>query len=124
MVNRNKAKGDRWEAAVTKAYRLLGFPHAERTRAGWDDDRGDHLLGPGLCVQSKDAKDRRWAEWFEQLEQQRKNAQADHAWLVVKRPGVADARQGLAVMTVEAHARLLHAAGYGTAAAVRETSAQ
>jgi hypothetical protein len=112
-VNRNKAKGDRFEAAVNQAYRLLGFPHAERTRAGWDDDRGDHLLGPGLCVQDKDCKDKRWAEWFTQLAEQARNAKADHAWLVVKRPGVADARQALVVMTVEMHARLLHAAGYG-----------
>jgi hypothetical protein len=113
MPNRNKQKGDRWEAAVTGAYRALGFPHAERTRAGWDDDRGDHLLAPGLCVQSKDCATARWGEWFVQLEEQRVNAGAEHAWLVVKRRGVGDAAQGLAVMTVEAHARLLRAAGYG-----------
>lgn len=112
-MNRNKAKGDRWERACVTAYRLLGFPHAEKTRAGWDDDRGDLLLAPGLCVQAKDAKTRRWIEWFDQLEQQRTNAKAEHAWLVVKRPGIADASQGLAVMTVAEHARLLRAAGYG-----------
>lgn len=111
-MNRNKAKGDRWERAVCLAYRTLGWPHAERTRAGWDDDRGDLLLGPGLCVQAKDCKDKRWPEWFEQLALQKRNAKADHAWLVVKRAGIADAREALAVMTVADHADLLAAAGY------------
>lgn len=114
MPNRNKQKGDRFEAAVHQAYRVLGFPFAKRTRAGWDDDRGDHLLAPGLCVQSKDAKTKRWTEWFEQLEEQKENAEAEHAWLVVKRVGYADAAHALAVMTVADHARLLRAAGYGT----------
>lgn len=122
-MNPNKDKGDRWQRAVNQAYRALGFPQCESTRAGWDTDRGDHLLSPGLCVQSKDCKDKRWAEWFDQLEQQRRNAKADHAWLVIKRPGIADARHGLAVMTVAEHARLLHAAGYGTPTAQLEETA-
>lgn len=43
MGNPNKAKGDRAEKAVLD-YVLEYFPESWRTRAGWDDDRGDVVL--------------------------------------------------------------------------------
>lgn len=63
MGNPNKAKGDRAEAAVTGLIQDW-FPESWRTRAGWDQDRGDvilDLLGDKSilsAIQVKDTADR------------------------------------------------------------------
>lgn len=116
LSNPNKRKGDHTEAAARNHYRNLGFPDTEKTRAGYTRDAGDlHLRRGRLITQVKNCKALRWQEWFEQLAAQRAEANADVAWLTVKRPGMGDTRVGqwLAVMTVDDHAALLHAAGYG-----------
>jgi hypothetical protein len=112
-MNPQKQKGDRWELAVAKAMRLLGFPHAERTRAGWDDDKGDINAAPGLVIQAKDAKDKRWVPWLRELAAQKRHAGAAHAVLVVKQAGQPDPREALAVMRFEDWTALVRAAGYG-----------
>jgi hypothetical protein len=116
MVNVNKAKGDRTEAAARDYYRCNGFPFAERTRAGYTRDAGDLHLCPGVITQVKNCQALRWTEWFIQLTRQRREAKADVAWLTVKRPGMGDTKTGqwLAVMTVEDLTVLLRAAGYGS----------
>ena len=43
MGNPNKAKGDRAESAVRDLV-VEYFPESWRTRAGWDEDRGDVVL--------------------------------------------------------------------------------
>lgn len=75
MANANKAKGDRAEAAV-RDYVTEYFPESWRTRAGWDDDRGDivlDLLGDKIltwAVQVKDVATPSWKEWFDGLSAQ------------------------------------------------------
>lgn len=117
MTNPNKRKGDRTEMSARSWYRLSGFPWAERTRAGYMRDAGDLHVSPTAITQVKNCRVLRWAEWFQQLQEQKIEARADVAWLTVKRPGMGDAQVGqwLAVMTVEDHAALLRAAGHGTA---------
>jgi hypothetical protein len=116
MPNPNKRRGDEAEASARNWYQLHGFPWTVRTRAGYTRDAGDLHLCPGAITQVKNCKILRWQEWFAQLAEQRSEAHADVAWLVVKRPGMGATRVGewLAVMTVEDHAALLRAAGYGS----------
>ena len=115
MPHPNKRKGDRFEAVLRDALRALGFPWTERTRAGYERDHGDLHLVPGraVIVQAKSVTRPAWSEWLRDLAAQRANAGADHAVLVVKRPGIVDGGQQLAVMTVADWARLVRAAGYG-----------
>lgn len=59
MANPNKAKGDRAEASV-RDYVQEFFPESWRTRAGWDDDRGDivlDLLGDKALTHAIQVKD-------------------------------------------------------------------
>ena len=113
MAHRNKTKGDRWEREVVKEMNANGFPHAERSRAGFERDRGDIQGAPGLVVQAKDSPDKRWGPWLADLDEQKINAGADHAVLVVKRVGVAGADDALAVMKFSDWLRLARDAGYG-----------
>lgn len=108
-----KAKGDRFEIALRDYLRNHGFPWTERTRAGYARDHGDLHLSPGLIVQAKNRARLCWSEWFTQLAQQRADAGAAHAVLVVRRPGIARPEDALAVMRVADMARLLRDAGYG-----------
>ncbi|MBM4496211.1 hypothetical protein GS426_11240 [Rhodococcus hoagii] len=94
MSNPNKAKGDRAERAVRDYLRANGFPHCERTRAGYTRDAGDLHPAPGLTVQVKDRAQYAWPEWLRQLDEQRDEAKADHAVLVVKRRGLGDPGSG------------------------------
>lgn len=112
-MNRSKVKGDRWELAVAKALHLLGFPHAERTRAGWADDRGDVNAAPGLVIQCKDQVSKEWGTWLRELADQKRQAKGSHGVLVVKQRGVADANEAMAVMTLADWTLLARAAGYG-----------
>lgn len=113
MPNPNKLRGDRAERAVRDYLRANGFPHCERTRAGYTRDAGDLHPAPGLTVQVADRAQYAWPEWLRQLDEQRDEAKADHAVLVVKRRGLGDPGQWLAVMPLAAITRLLRDAGYG-----------
>lgn len=114
MSHPNKRKGDRAERAARDWYRTNGFPGAERTCAGYQRDAGDLHVAPGAMAQAKDCRVLRWQEWMAQLAEQKAEAHADVAWLVVKRPGQGDPSEWLAVMTVAEHARLVRAAGWGS----------
>lgn len=113
-INPSKRKGDRAEVAARDFLRGQGFPGAERTRAGYARDAADLHLCPGVVAQVKDCKALRWSEWFAELAEQQATAGAEHAVLIVKRPGQGEAGRWLAVMPVESMARLLRLAGYGT----------
>lgn len=114
MSNPNKAKGDRAERTGRDYLRAHGFPGTERTRAGYTRDAGDLHLSPGVIAQVKDCRTLRWREWLAELAEQALEAQADIGLLIVKRPGMGDPGQWLAVTTVERMTELLRGAGYGT----------
>lgn len=118
MTSSQKRKGDTAETTARDFYRLAGFPGTERTRAGYTRDAGDLHHGPGLISQVKNCRTLRWREWLAQLAEQKTEARADVAWLVVKRPGYGDPSQWLAVMTLAEHAELLRQAGHGSSVEV------
>jgi hypothetical protein len=116
MTNARKAQGDRAETAARDHARARGFPGTERTRAGYTRDHGDLHLAPGVIAQVKDCRTLRWGEWLPELAEQRADAGADVAMLVVKRPGMGARSTGqwLAVMSYDDMLDLVRRAGYGT----------
>ena len=115
MTDPNKAKGDAWERAVRDHARTHGFPWTERTRAGYARDHGDlHLVpGPAVIAQAKNHARLCLPEWLRQLDEQVVDSGAEHGFLVLKRRGVGDPGKAFVVVELDAHLRLLRAAGYG-----------
>ncbi|NKZ93740.1 hypothetical protein GS966_28875 [Rhodococcus hoagii] len=66
--------------------RANGFPHCERTRAGYTRDAGDLHPAPGLTVQVKDRAQYAWHRVAAAARRAARRSQADHAVLVVKAP--------------------------------------
>ena len=120
MASPQKSKGDRYERLVRDLVRARGFPGAERTKAGYARDAGDlHLdpvlgIGPACIVQCKDVRTPNWTEWLEQLQAQKEESRAEHAFLSWKRSRPGKAPLNLAVMPLEDMLVLLRKAGYGT----------
>lgn len=118
MVNPNKAKGDRAERAVLRFLQSAGFPRTWKTRAGWDDDRGDVLVpyptgekGP-VVVQVKDVATPLWSKWHEQVADQVRNAGAVFGVILHKRRGFSDPADWHVIMTGRQFAQLLDRLGY------------
>ncbi len=109
MPNRNKEKGDRFERAALLVAQEH-FPDAFKTRAGWDDDRGDIVLDKSyrFVLQVKDCTSKPWYVWLDELDEQKKNAGALHGAIVVKRRGVSDAGEGMAYMRYRDLVRLAY----------------
>lgn len=99
MPNSSKLKGDRFERAAVLAANVY-FPGAWRTRAGWDDDRGDIVCVPDYSIiqQVKDCQSRPWYRWLDELDIQMHNGGAVWGCVVSKRPGHLDAGQSMAIM--------------------------
>lgn len=119
MTSSQKRKGDQYERDQCGFYRISGFPHAERTRAGYERDGADiHLdpvvgIAPGVVSQCKNVITPRWSEWITGLRQQILTAGAEVGFLAVKRRGVSDPGEQLAVMPMAEFMVLLRRAGYG-----------
>lgn len=119
MTNRNKRIGDDFERLLREYCRANGFPGAERTRAGYERDGGDiHLdpvigVGPGVIAQAKNWGTPNWTSWTEELRRQVRESRAQVGFLAVKRRGVADGGEQLAVMPMREFLFLLRRAGYG-----------
>lgn len=110
MANANKAKGDRAERAV-RDYVTERYPGSFKTRAGFNDDLGDVLVGhPGgiVVLQVKDVAAPAWSAWFKQLAEQVGNCvrhvrgtnRVLGGAVVHKARGTADASAWRAVLTL------------------------
>ena len=91
MANKNKARGTRFESAVTQFVRLesAGGVDARRPAQAGPADVGDVHVGEDWVIQAKD-----WAKWskadllrwtFEDVETQARNAARPFGAVVVKR---------------------------------------
>lgn len=118
MPNANKAKGDRAEAAVRDFLKAQGFVSAFRTRAGWDDDRGDVIVPlrrsqpGGIAIQVKDVASPAWKTWFQQLKAQVANGHHHHGVIWWKRRGSADPGTWTVMMDGHAFLEVMEAMGY------------
>lgn len=125
MGNPNKRKGDAAELKAIKWIVANGFPKAWKTRAGWDDDRGDLIIPhplPGhapVIVQVKDVASPLWGKWHEQVRDQVRNAQGAFGVILHKRRGLGHPGDWNVVMTGDQFLHLMAGLGYQEPGAVQ-----
>lgn len=107
MTSPQKRKGSAAELAVAKWLNRLGWVHAERSRCGWSDDRGDIDGIPGVCIEVKNEKRIDLPGYLRELEVEMKNAKAWAGAVIVKRRGSSDPADWYAVMPAQKWAELL-----------------
>jgi len=107
VTSPQKRKGSAAELAVAKWLRKLGWIHAERSRAGWTDDRGDIDGMPGVVVEVKNCKTISIPEWLRELEVEITNAQAWTGAVIAKRKGSTDVDDWYAIMPAKIWGELM-----------------
>lgn len=107
MTSPQKRKGSAAELAVAKWLRKLGWIHAERSRAGWTDDRGDIDGMPGVCIEVKNEKRIDLPGYLRELEVEIANAQAWTGTVIVKRRGSMNVDDWYAVMPAKIWGELM-----------------
>ena len=107
LTSPQKRKGSAAELAVAKWLRKLGWIHAERSRAGWTDDRGDIDGMPGVCIEVKAEKKIDIPGYLRELEVEMENAKAWTGTVIIKRRGSMNVDDWYAVMPAKIWAELL-----------------
>ena len=107
MTSPQKRKGSAAELAVAKWLRKLGWIHAERSRAGWQDDRGDIDGMPGVCIEVKNEKRIDLPGYLRELEVEIANSQAWTGTVIVKRRGSMNVDDWYAVMPAKIWGELM-----------------
>jgi hypothetical protein len=107
VTSSQKRKGSAAELAVAKWLRKLGWVHAERSRAGWTDDRGDIEGMPGVCIEVKNEKRIDLPGYLRELEVEMKNAMAWTGTVIVKRRGSTNVDDWYAVMPAKVWGELM-----------------
>jgi len=107
VTSHQKRKGSAAELAVAKWLRKLGWIHAERSRAGWQDDRGDIDGMPGVCIEVKNEKKIDLPGYLRELEVEIANAQAWTGTVIVKRRGSMNVDDWYAVMPAKIWGELM-----------------
>jgi hypothetical protein len=113
MSNPSKQRGTRWESRIVDYLREHGWPHAERRTLNGNKDRGDISGLIGVVIEAKDQARHSLAEWLDEAQQERANANADIGVVWAHRRGKASPAHGYVLMTGEDFTRLLKSAGYG-----------
>jgi len=116
MTSPQKRKGNSAELAVAKWLRDWGWVHAERSRAGWQDDRGDIDGVPGVVVEVKNQKTIDIPGYLSELEVEMENADAWTGVCIVKRRGSTDVDDWYAIMPAAVWAELLTMVDFGMVA--------
>lgn len=93
-MSRSRDKGTRAETAVTGLAQHSGFPYADRLTLKGSLDRGDVGWCPGVISEVKDDKSFDYCGWLQETAVEKANANAEHAFLVVKPTGVGYTRVG------------------------------
>ena len=107
MTSPQKRKGSAAELAVAKWLRKLGWVHAERSRAGWTDDRGDIDGMPGVCIEVKAEKKIDIPGYLRELEVEMENAKAWTGTVIIKRRGSTNVDDWYAVMPAKIWGELM-----------------
>lgn len=107
MTSPQKRKGSAAELAVAKWLRKLGWIHAERSRAGWTDDRGDIDGMPGVCIEVKNEKKIDIPGYLRELEVEMENAKAWTGTVIIKRRGSTNVDDWYAVMPAKVWGELM-----------------
>jgi len=107
VTSPQKRKGSAAELAVAKWLRKLGWIHAERSRAGWQDDRGDIDGLPGICIEVKAEKKIDIPGYLRELEVEMANAKAWTGTVIIKRRGSTNVDDWYAVMPAKVWGELM-----------------
>ena len=107
MTSPQKRKGSAAELAVAKWLRKLGWIHAERSRAGWQDDRGDIDGMPGVCIEVKAEKKIDIPGYLRELELEMENAKAWTGTVIIKRRGSTNVDNWYAVIPAKIWGELM-----------------
>jgi hypothetical protein len=107
VTSPQKRKGSAAELAVAKWLRKLGWIHAERSRAGWTDDRGDIDGMPGVCIEVKNEKKIDIPGYLRELEVEMENAKAWTGTVIIKRRGSTNVDDWYAVMPAKVWGELM-----------------
>jgi hypothetical protein len=107
VTSPQKRKGSAAELAVAKWLRKLGWIHAERSRAGWQDDRGDIDGMPGVVVEVKNEKRIDIPGYLRELEVEMENAKAWTGTVIIKRRGSTNVDDWYAVMPAKIWGELM-----------------
>jgi len=107
VTSPQKRKGSAAELAVAKWLRKLGWIHAERSRAGWQDDRGDIDGMPGVCIEVKAEKKIDIPGYLRELEVEIENAKAWTGTVIIKRRGSMNVDDWYAVMPAKIWGELM-----------------
>jgi len=107
VTSPQKRKGSAAELAVAKWLRKLGWIHAERSRAGWQDDRGDIDGLPGICIEVKAEKKIDIPGYLRELEVEMENAKAWTGTVIIKRRGSTNVDDWYAVMPAKVWGELM-----------------
>lgn len=110
-MSKARAKGTQWETQIVRWLNENGYPGADRSPLRGNKDRGDITGLPGVCIEAKNHKQMRLAEWLDQLAAEMVAADADSGVLIVKRAGTTDVGRSYALMPVDVWLRLLKEAG-------------
>lgn len=100
MTSRQQAKGDAFERSIVNYFRDEFGAHITRPKSGAEHDRGDIAGIPGWTFELKCYTDplRAIREGLAELAVEQANTGTRHGLVVVKRRGVTDPAQQLAVM--------------------------
>ena len=109
MSNPNRRKGTRAELMVAKFLNDHGHPKAERSRAGWSDDRGDIDGIDDLTIEVKDQRRHDIGCWLKELEVEQKNRGTNHGVCAVKKLGAVEVDSWYAIMTMSEFVKLWNA---------------
>ena len=112
MSTPSKNKGSGFEREIVQYLREQGWTGAERTRAGWQDDRGDIDGVIGVTLECKNQKAMTLAGWIDELIVEMANANNTMGAVVHKRKGVTDAGNYYASLPLKTFVQLLKEAGY------------
>lgn len=116
MTNPQKQKGSAYERAIRTYLTLQGFD-AERTRAGWTDDRGDihgihHPVLGNFTIECKNQKAMDLSGWLKELERERDANGGGLGAVVHKRRGNTNGEDQYATLPLWMLVQLLIEAGY------------
>ena len=115
VSNPNKNKGDAFERSIVNYFRESGF-NADRTRAGWTDDRGDiHGISRDNLVFTLECKNHRRDNlpgWIAELYSEITNNRGFLGAVIHKRSGTTVASDQYATLPLGMLVQLLKDAGF------------
>ena len=116
MTNPQKIKGSAYERSIVNYLRDNGY-NADRTRAGWTDDRGDvHGItdseGRPFTFECKNHRRDNLSGWIMELKREVANAGGNVGVVVHKKNGTTEPGEQFASLPLSMLVQLLKEAGY------------